>query len=221
MDSIIATWEENAEEWIKTISEESIASRKFTNKAIIDSILETDAEKIIDIGCGEGWLTHTLENRDKNVVGIDGIETLLTHARNKSDAPFYRMTFKEIGAGETIPQNPFELAVFNFCLYQKEGLVNLLIQTQKALVKTGTILIQTLHPYFLIEEQLPYKSQWMKDSWKGLKGDFKNGHAWYARTFEDWIAELKQIPNTIIAFKEVNNDLGKPISLIITLKKIA
>lgn len=219
MNEIITSWELNAAEWIKTISDGSISSRQFTNQAILDAILALDSNTIIDVGCGEGWLTTVLSNSGKQVVGIDAVEALLQHARSKSDVPFLKMTFEEITSGIPIPHGPFDLAVFNFCLYQKDGLTDLLTQTKKRLVKTGAILIQTLHPYFLMEQQLPYESQWLQDSWKGLDGNFTNGHHWFARTFEDWHTELQRIPDTKISFKEITNTCGKPLSLIITIKK--
>ena len=218
MDAIITSWELNAAEWIKTITKQSISSRRFTNKAILDTISTIEANSVIDIGCGEGWLAEALTNTGKKVIGVDAIDALLEHARTKSNALFYKMTFEDIASGTLIPSAPFDLAVFNFCLYQKDGLVTLLKQTKSALVATGSIIIQTLHPYFLIEEQLPYKSQWIENSWKGLDGNFTNGHPWYARTLEDWHTELQGIPDTKISFKEITNTAGKPLSLIIIIK---
>jgi len=219
MNEIITSWELNAAEWIKAIANGSISSRQFSDQAILDAILALDSNTIIDVGCGEGWLTTILANSGKQVVGIDAIEALLLHARSKSDVPFFKMTFEEIASGISIPHSPFDLAVFNFCLYQKDGLTDLLTQTKNGLVETGTILIQTLHPYFLMEQQLTYESQWLQDSWKGLDGNFTNGHPWFARTFEDWHTELQRIPDTKLSFKEITNTCGKPLSLIITIKK--
>ena len=144
---------------------------------------------------------------------------LKNEKETKSNAPFYNMTFEEIGNGNQIPHHPFDIAVFNFCLYNKEGVLDLLRNTKKALTESGTILIQTLHPFFLIAQNLPYKSQWIEDSWRGLEGNFKNGHSWYARTFEDWSMELQQIPKSEVSFKEIINVERHPISLLITIKK--
>jgi hypothetical protein len=80
--------------------------------------------------------------------------------------------------------------------------------------------IQTLHPYFLIENGLPYQSQWLSDSWKGLPGNFTDGHSWYARTMEDWIEVLNMVEQSKFSFKEILNNEHKPISLIIEISKI-
>ncbi|WP_350285273.1 class I SAM-dependent methyltransferase [uncultured Croceitalea sp.] len=219
-DNILMSWEENADKWIKTISENTIASRKYTNKAILDAVLKLKSIKIIDIGCGEGWLAKTLENQGKEVVGLDATAKLLEHAKSNNSGTFYQMTFEEIAQGKPIPDGPFAIAVFNFCLYQKEGLVALLANTKNALVSNGHIIIQTLHPYFLIQQEKPYRSQWLKDSWKGLSGNFTNGHSWYARTLGDWSKVLQEIPDVTISFEEITDEKNLPVSLLIRIQKL-
>lgn len=219
-DDILMSWEENADKWIKTISENTIASRKYTNKAVLNAILKLKGIKIIDIGCGEGWLVKALENHGKKVVGLDATAKLLEHAKLNSNGVFYQMTFEEIAQGTPIPHGPFAIAVFNFCLYQKEGLTTLLTNTKNALVSNGHIIIQTLHPYFLIQQEKKYQSQWLTDSWKGLSGNFTNGHSWYARTLGDWSKTLQAIPDVTIGFKEITDDEDLPVSLVIHIQKL-
>ncbi|WP_343485863.1 methyltransferase domain-containing protein [Allomuricauda sp. d1] len=219
-DPIIKSWNENAEEWISLLSGGGIESRKYTNEAIIEAIKGTEAKKAVDIGCGEGWLTRQMTEMGISAMGIDAIEPLLNNARKKGSETYLQMTFEELIAGKIIEKGPFDLAVYNFCLYKKEGLKELMRQTLKNLSDDGKILIQTLHPYFLIANELPYKSQWLDDAWKGLPGNFVSGHSWYARTIEDWANNLGQIDNVTLRLQEVVNDELKPISIIFTLQKI-
>lgn len=109
MNAIITSWELNAAEWIKTITKQSISSRRFTNKAILDTISTIEANSVVDIGCGEGWLTEALTNTGKKVIGVDAIDALLEHARTKSNALFYKMTFEDIASGTLIPSASSEL----------------------------------------------------------------------------------------------------------------
>ncbi len=153
----------------------------------------------------------------KIAVGIDAIETLLLNARSKGPESFYQMSYEDIIAGEKIPEAPYDMAVFNFCLYQNEGLDTLLQKTKKSLVKNGKILIQTLHPYFLFSNGLEYKSQMISDSWKGLSGDFSDGHKWYARTFEDWISIISTSGMKVVDLREIIDSNKKPISLILKI----
>ncbi|MEM9647005.1 MAG: methyltransferase domain-containing protein [Bacteroidota bacterium] len=218
-DKIISSWEQNASEWIKVMQENSIASRKFTNAAIVEAIGKLNSNKLVDIGCGEGWLTRKIGGLGIEAVGLDAIEDLILEAQKQGSETYRVFTFEDIIADKTIPGGLFDCAVFNFCLYLKDGLPILLQNTLGQLSSNGSILIQTLHPYFLLQNEIPYVSQWLNDSWKGLPGNFKDGHAWYARTFEDWITVLGQLPNSKFFIEEVLNDEQKPVSLIIKIQK--
>lgn len=216
---ILDSWNKNAGEWIKVIQNDAIPSRKFTNKAILEMVSELDGKKMVDIGCGEGWLTREMGKLGWEATGLDAIESLVLEAQKKSDESFHVLTYEEIIDGKPMPNAPFDAAVFNFCLYLKEGLQQLLTHTLQQLSPNGTLVIQTLHPFFLVQNGLPYESQWLADSWKGLPGNFTDGHSWYARTMEDWVAELNRLENINFSMKEIVNDEEKPISLIIKIKK--
>ncbi|MEM6754398.1 MAG: class I SAM-dependent methyltransferase, partial [Cyanobacteria bacterium P01_C01_bin.38] len=59
--SVLDSWNNNASAWINTIENDQIESRKLvTNKAIVDAIVSYSPATILDIGCGEGWLTREL-----------------------------------------------------------------------------------------------------------------------------------------------------------------
>ena len=218
-NDIIKSWNKNAFEWIKVIDNADIESRKFTNKAILDLIGNSPAIKILDVGCGEGWLTRSLGTMGKFVVGLDAIPELLENAKIKGDGTYYQMSYEDIILGKPIPESPFDAAVFNFCLYQREGLSQLLKLVKKSLSENGYIAIQTLHPYFLLQNNLEYKSQWINDSWKGLPGNFSDGHSWSARTFESWMSAFKKAGLQLHQLQEVTNDDHKPISIIFILSE--
>jgi len=219
-DEIKSSWNKNAEEWVKIIQNNGIPSRKFTNPAILEEIKELKGNTIVDIGCGEGWLTREMEKFGWKATGLDATEDLIKEARKRSNQTFEVFTFEDIIKGEKMPNPPFDAAIFNFCLYLKNGLTELLSNTLMQLTPKGSLVIQTLHPYFLLQNSLPYKSQWLSDSWKGLPGNFTDGHSWYARTMEDWVQELNQIEHIEFNIKEILNDEEKPISLIIKINKI-
>ena len=218
-NNIIKSWNKNALEWIKVIDNADIESRKFTNKAILELIGNSPAIKILDVGCGEGWLARSLGAMGKAVVGLDAIPELLENAEKKGPGTYYQMSYEDIILRNPIPEAPYDAAVFNFCLYQREGLSQLLKQVKKSLSENGYIAIQTLHPFFLLQNNLEYKSQWINDSWKGLPGNFTDGHSWYARTFESWLSVIKKAGLQLHQLQEVTNDDNKPLSVIFILSE--
>ncbi|KPM31663.1 Methyltransferase type 11 [Croceitalea dokdonensis DOKDO 023] len=220
MDKTVKTsWEKNAQEWIKIVKNDEIPSRKYTNPAILKAIYRIGATKIADMGCGEGWLVRKIHHVNAHITGIDATAKLIDYAKNQGKGSFHQLSFEEIIAGKPIPGGPFDLMVFNFSLYLKDDLLDLLRKSVDFLQSSGTILIQTLHPYFLVTNGNTYENQWVQDSWKGLPGDFTDGHQWYARNFEGWSLVLNQLNNASFGFQEVLNEKGQPISLIIEIKK--
>lgn len=217
-NEIIKSWEINAEEWSRVIEEESIASRKYTNPAIVETIKEYDPVRILDLGCGEGWLTRALTTAKNQVIGVDGTEALLVSARKKGAQDFYKITYEEIIDGVKIPGAPFDAVVLNFCLYQKDEVPKLLKALKGSLANHGLIFIQTLHPSFLLFNDLPYEDQWIADSWKGLNGKFVHPHSWYARTLETWINTFRNCSLEIVKVKEVINNNKIRVSIIFMLK---
>lgn len=214
-DKIKASWQKNAKEWIKVIDNNRIGSRQFTNKAIVNFLGELPFQRMIDIGCGEGWLTRQITMLNREAAGLDSIDALVQNAKEKGNESFYQMSYEDISGGETIPNGPYDIAVFNFCLYEEEGLPELFNGVKKSLSKNGSIVVQTLHPYFLFHNGLEYKSQSISDSWKGLPGNFIDGHTWYARTFEDWFSVIQESGMKLENLKEITNDQQLPVSLIL------
>ncbi len=217
--NIITSWEKNAQEWIKVVQNQSIPSRKFTNKAILETISSLSVEKVADLGCGEGWLTREMSQQGFRAIGFDAIENLLKEARRQGTENYYQLSFEDIISNSSLPEAPFNAAIFNFCLYLKDGVYPLLKNILSKLDPEGYLIIQTLHPFFLVQNGFGYKSQWLSDAWKGLPGNFREGHSWYARTFEDWIQLLSSLEKTSFDIKEIKNDESEPISLIFKIKK--
>jgi len=213
-NDIKTSWETNAQEWIKALDSQQITSRKFTNEAIVSALTNSKAIKILDIGCGEGWLSRAITGMGKTAVGLDATASLLVHARKKGKEVYHHISYEDIIDAKKIEDAPFDAAVFNFCIYQNKTFSSLLLELKKSVVEQGEIIIQTLHPYFLIQNQLPYQSQWIDDSWKGLAGNFTDGHQWYARTFEDWISDFQKAGLVLNEIIEVNNEKQIPISVI-------
>ncbi len=215
---IQSSWDKNAEEWNRVIESNKILSRKFTNKAIVNMLAELNVSKNLDCGCGEGWLTREITALGKIAVGIDGTKKLISKAKKKGKESFYTIRYEEIMDGKTIPEHPYDAVVFNFCLYQEKGLSLLLKKIKNHLRPKGLVIIQTLHPGFILQNSHGYYSQWFTDSWKGLPGKFTDGHSWYARTFEDWAAVFKASNLKIVNLKEITSLDKQPLSILYTLQ---
>ncbi len=217
-DPILKTWRINAKEWVSAIQNNTISSRKYTNQAIVDTIQTLPLKRILDVGCGEGWLVRAISAMKKTAVGIDATADLLKAARQEGPESYHLLDYSQISLSTSIKEEPFDGVIFNFSLYQEKGLVTLFNALKQHISPSGYFIIQTLHPFFLIQHEKGYQSQWLQDSWKGLSGNFKDGHPWYARVLSDWILTFNQSKLQILEVKEILNQNQEPVSIIFILK---
>jgi 2-polyprenyl-3-methyl-5-hydroxy-6-metoxy-1,4-benzoquinol methylase len=164
---IVRAWHANAEPWSRAVRSGGIASRALaTDRAVLEALAAHGAKRVLDVGCGEGWLTRALEARGLHAVGIDMVPALIAHARELG-GEFHVIDYKDLAAG-ALPSGPFDAAVCNFSLLGDDSVAGLLRALPKQLVADGRLVIQTLHPK------------------RGCGEDFSDPPPWYFRTLESW-----------------------------------
>lgn len=214
---ILQSWEANADNWIKTIDGEEIESRRVaTNKAIVNAVLKYAPKKVLDLGCGEGWLSRALREKAIDVWGTDAIEQLVDSAISK-DGQFYScFSYEDIIAGNHSLPSPFDAVVINFALLDKDVTEHLIPALPSLITQDGHLIIQTLHPLTMSED---YISGWKEGSWNGLKQPFVLPYQWYFRTFTDWINLFTQADFMLEELIEpIHPQTAKPLSVIFVLK---
>ena len=216
---ILESWKANAANWIATIDNAELETRTLvTNNAITNAVCGYAGSTVLDIGCGEGWLTRALRKKGKQSFGVDAIGELIDNAIAK-DGPFYEVgSYKELAAGRKLQLPLFDAAVINFALIDKEETEALIHSIPGYLVQNGLVFIQTLHP-LAIAAAADYTSGWKEGSWNGMKRNFEQPYQWYFRTLEDWL-QLFTANYLLIAMKEpIHPETKKPVSVIFILQK--
>jgi 2-polyprenyl-3-methyl-5-hydroxy-6-metoxy-1,4-benzoquinol methylase len=188
---ILNTWNLNAKAWINTIANNGIESRRLvTNKAIEDVIISLNPGNLLDLGCGEGWLIRSLQEKLPTAafVGLDAIPALIDQAKILSPgATFLVHSYQSIIQEQYIPLNTVDLIVINFALFGEEIVLHLLKAIRSFISAGGHLVIQTLHPHVAHVEGA-YSDGWKQGSWKGFSDDFTSPAPWYFRTLESWIS---------------------------------
>lgn len=214
---VTESWEINASEWIKALEEKAIESRSITDPAIFKTIQDISPANVLDLGCGEGWLSRKLNDAGIATVGIDATPELIDKAKAEG-GEFYVRTYEKIIEDNVVPSTPYEAVVFNFCLYQKDETEDILKATKNFLQKRRLVIIQTLHPFAFLSADFVYQDQWLDDSWKGLKGGFHSPHKWYYRTLEGWMSTIAACDLKVESIKEPKaQDASTPSSIIFIL----
>lgn len=215
---IINSWAANATNWIDIIDNNGIESRRLvTNKAIIDAVCKFKPTSVLDIGCGEGWLSKELYNNGIDITGVDVIPELIAKAKEKISSNFFVASYEDIYLTKIIFPKLFDAIVINFALIGKESTENLLSFLPGLLIPSGKLFIQTLHPDSR-KSMNDYTSGWKQGSWDGLGEQFSMPYQWYFRTREDWLELFVKSGFTKITTAEIFHPLsGKPLSVIFIL----
>lgn len=218
--AILDSWNANAENWIQTIDQEEIASRKWvTNQAITEAVCSVKPATVLDLGCGEGWLTRKLGAQGMDVLGVDGIPALLENAQQKGRGQFQLATYQDITQNGILSDHLFDAIVINFALIDKEDTEHLIQYLPNLLQSGGHIIIQTLHPFSSTEKE-PYQSGWREGSWNGMQRAFVQPYQWYFRTLGDWIALFRKADLELVELREpLHPQTLQPASVIFMLKK--
>ena len=217
-DDILNSWHHNAANWIATIEHHEIESRRLvTNAAIVKAVIGTGASKILDVGCGEGWLTRALRQKGLNAYGLDAIHQLVTAAIEK-DGPFYAVaSYQDLAAGNWSCPEMFEAAVINFALIDEQDTEAVLQALPAYLIPGGYVVIQTLHPHLRIAAG-DYVTGWKEGSWDGMKRTFTHAYPWYFRTLEDWMHLLQKRYSLVALQEPLHPETKQPLSLIFILQ---
>ena len=211
---VIEAWRENASPWTEAVRGKTIESRNLvTDSSIVDAVMSRNPRTVIDIGCGEGWLSRTLADRGITCVGVDVVPELIEKARALGGGDFHVASYEEIGAGKI--DGEFDLAVANFSLIGGEAVDRLINRIPRLLAAGGALIIQTPHPV-VAGGDLPYVDGWREGSWAGCGDKFGRAAPWYFRTIESWVKLLRDSGLQLVEVREPQHPLNrKPASLIL------
>ena len=184
------SWCDNADAWSNAVRGNHIHSRvQLTNQAIIDAVLATQPASVLDLGCGEGWLSRALAETGCSVTGTDATLRLIELAQQKGGADYIHCDYQQLIA--RLQNQRFDCIVFNFSLFGEQSVERLLSELHSYLNPGGRLIIQTLHPITACGGH-PYQDGWRDGSWDGCGENFSNPFPWFFRTQASWINTLIQ-----------------------------
>nr|WP_288913757.1 class I SAM-dependent methyltransferase [uncultured Pseudomonas sp.] len=185
--ALLQSWHHNAQSWIEAIRTGTLESRiKVTNQAIILAVLGRQPERVLDLGCGEGWLLRALTERGIEAVGVDGDATLVESARAAGSSRVYLASYEELAQAKVDIGSDYNVICANFALLHQD-IVPLLAAMNALLAPGGTLVIQTLHPWVMAADD--YQDGWREETFTGFKGQWQP-MPWYLRTLSSWLNAL-------------------------------
>jgi len=216
---IISSWQKNARPWISAVRQGQISSRvEVTDRAVLNAIRDQSPGTVLDVGCGEGWLSRTLAAGGVEVLGVDAVEELLDSARQAGAGSYRRIDYQELSF-DTLLQR-FDMIVCNFSLFGKDSVEQIFAQAPRLLNRHGMLLVQTLHPLHA-GTAAPDPEGWREGSWQGFGREFSDPAPWFCRSMDAW---RKLFTEHGFAISLCEEPMGKndnhPVSLLMMGRKI-
>ncbi|MBK1668381.1 hypothetical protein CKO28_10075 [Rhodovibrio sodomensis] len=197
-------WDANARAWTRAVRERRIASRTAgTDAALLDTLARLAPGRLLDAGCGEGWLIRALRQflPACRTIGVDGAPALVAAARAADPVgSYHHLTYDALAAGawrrdpvlaERLA-DPLDAVVFNYALFDRQ--VGRTLQAARGLLAPGgALVIQTLPPC------APGAEGWRTEDFAGFSGGLGGGLGggwvpmrWYARSRPAWDSALAE-----------------------------
>ena len=211
-EQVLRSWSANVAPWTNAVRHRKIESRNLaTDEAIIRVVTGLRPRTVLDLGCGEGWLTRRLAETGARVTGVDAIPGLIEQARSAGGGEFFTASYEEIASGG------FDIAVdavvANFSLIGKDAVDTVVKAVPLLLNPGGAFIVQTLHPH---TGEAGYADGWREGSWAGFGPEFTDPAPWYFRTLATWVALLVSSGLRITDLREpLDPRTGRPASVIL------
>ncbi|PMW98883.1 SAM-dependent methyltransferase [Pseudomonas sp. FW215-R2] len=185
--TLLQSWHHNARAWTEAVRSGAIESRRqVTDQAILLAIMGRQPERVLDLGCGEGWLLRALAERGIEAVGVDGDATLVEAAQAAGSSPVQVASYEDLVEAKVDIGRDYNLICANFSLLHQD-IIPLLAAMNALLVPGGALVIQTLHPWSVAAGD--YQDGWREETFDGFKGQWRP-MPWYFRTLSSWLNAL-------------------------------
>ncbi|MCA4965864.1 class I SAM-dependent methyltransferase [Pseudomonas sp. Y24-6] len=197
--ALLQSWHHNARAWIDAVRSGSIESRhQVTDQAILLAIMGRQPERVLDLGCGEGWLLRVLAERGITAVGVDGDTTLVEAARTAGSPQVYLASYETLVDAKVDIGRDYDLIGANFALLHQD-IIPLLSAMNALLAPGGALVIQTLHPWAAAAGD--YQDGWRSETFAGFAGHWQP-MPWYLRTLSSWFNALDMAGFQLVGLQE-------------------
>ncbi len=212
-DRLETSWTDNADAWTNAVRSGAIASREAgTDAAVVEAVLLglPPAGRVLDLGCGEGWLVRALAALGAQARGVDASAPLVEAAR-EAGGRFDVLRYAEAAHDPMRLGGPYDAVVFNFALLG-DDVVGVLRAARQRLEVGGRVVVQTVHPAAV---EPPYRDGWREETFADFGTDFAP-MPWYARTFGSWVRALAAAGLALAdAVEPVHPETEAPLSLVL------
>ena len=141
-------WEKAAVEYSKKVenkeSQGFLIREKCLNPYLFESLGNVSGKKILDYGCGDGWLAGELKQKGAKVKGGDISKKFIDIAKQKNPG----IEFKVIDETTLFNDNEFDIVVCNIVLHITKNYKQVLNEIYRITKPNGRAIITIMHPSY-------------------------------------------------------------------------
>ncbi|MGE4132877.1 MAG: class I SAM-dependent methyltransferase [Bdellovibrionales bacterium] len=177
MDEIAKCWDDKAAQWKQWVGESGDNNRRFNSDPVLKKFAgDVRGKKILDAGCGAGYLAISMARDGAEVIGVDLSQKMIQEAASlalekKSTARFRVDSCEELG---TVPDASIDILVSNYVLMDLPNLQNAVNSIYRVLTPRGVAVCVIGHPFGSeLKESENYFDEVKKvDRWGPFDSDF-------------------------------------------------
>ncbi len=204
----IKRWNTHAEALAAQYTSQGDRSREvLLNPVLLDFLGSVENRRVLDAGCGEGYLSRILADKGAKVVAVDYSRKMLEIARERTPSDYaIEYYYGNCENLDFLEDESFDIIVSNMVLQDLFDYEKAVTEMYRLLFKKGVFIFSILHPCFSTPE-----SRWIKNEkgeklyWKVDKyfdegayeqpwpPDVKNGVLLFHRTLTSYFKTIKKV----------------------------
>lgn len=142
-------WERNAEAFAALINDQGTPHhREILNPCVEQLIGDVEGKKLLDAGCGEGYLSRHYAQRGALVTGVDISKKLIDICKQKSQGLDIDYHVADICRLGSISDGGFDLVLCNLVLLNIPCLGEAISEFYRVLRPDGALVFSVVHPAF-------------------------------------------------------------------------
>lgn len=150
VDSVRNQWETNARLYAELIADQGTPHHRMILNPCVETLLgDVKDKRMLDAGCGEGYLARYYASEGAYVTGVDISSNLIEIARSKSpDDQRLEYKVQDICQMDAIADETLDIVLCNLVILNVPCLRESLAEFSRVLLPGGILILSIVHPCF-------------------------------------------------------------------------
>ncbi|MFW9835535.1 MAG: class I SAM-dependent methyltransferase [Candidatus Thorarchaeota archaeon] len=217
-----ASWDEVAEDYHKSVGDTGDSyHRNFVNPVIFEILGDIKNKSVLDLACGQGYLSRLLARKGANVIGVDISEKMLEIAEASEESTPLGVRYLHCNSGDMsdIADASMDYIVSTFGFHDIKEIEPTIKECSRVLKVGGNLVFAIPHPFSYAKRIMDEEGYYLKvKRYMSIREiphpKYKETHVMaYHRPLSYYFEKLFSVGLRMMAFREVIADLhrGQPI----------